>query len=50
MLALSIAKLVAFALAISIIATFLRLTTFAILIIATPLKRNAYKGARGSIV
>jgi hypothetical protein len=46
MLTINIAKLVATALAIPIIATPPKLTTFTIPIIATPLKRNAYKAIR----
>ena len=47
MLAISIARLVATALVIPIIATPLKLATLAILVIIAPLKRNAYKAARG---
>jgi hypothetical protein len=45
--AINIARLVAAALAILIAAAPFKLTTLVILIIATPLKRNAYKAIRG---
>jgi len=48
-LVISIAKLVATTFAIIIIAIPLKLITFIILIIATPFKCNAYKAIRGCI-
>ena len=48
-LAISIAKLVATAFIIPIIATLFKLTTFVILVIAAPLKRNAYKAIKSRI-
>jgi hypothetical protein len=45
-LAINIAKLAAITLTIPVIATLLKLTTFTILIIAAPLKRNTYKAIR----
>jgi uncharacterized membrane protein YccF (DUF307 family) len=49
MLVISIAKLVAAAFAVSILAIPFKLATFVVLIIATPFKRSAYKAARGCI-
>jgi hypothetical protein len=48
-LIISIAKLAATALIISIIATPLKLATLAVLVIAAPLKRNTYKAIRGRV-
>jgi hypothetical protein len=46
-LAISVAKLVAAALAILVIATPFKLATFIVLIIVAPFKRGAYKAIRG---
>jgi hypothetical protein len=46
-LAVNIAKLVAIAFAVFIIAIPLKLTTFIVFVIAAPLKHNAYKAAGG---